>query len=173
MNTKAGTPISFAPVEQKIDRVCARVTAPDVPQTRQHVVLSHLIRHIQTAQAARSNAFLREYELNAVSFTALMMLFSSPECALNPSELADATGESRANVTRICDELVSKQLLTRTPNAEDRRRVDLRLALEGDELVQRFLPQMRDRVHNVFNVLSQDERDTLENLLKRVLTELG
>ncbi|WP_432722809.1 MarR family transcriptional regulator [Jeongeupia wiesaeckerbachi] len=173
MNTRFGTPISFAPVEQKIDRVCERATAPDVLQARQNVILSHLVRHIQTAQAARSNTFLREYELNAVSFTALMMLFSSPECALNPSELADATGESRANVTRICDELVAKQLLTRSPNGEDRRRVDLRLAPEGEDLVQRFLPQMRDRVHNVFNVLSEDERDTLENLLKRVLTELG
>ncbi|AOY01118.1 MarR family winged helix-turn-helix transcriptional regulator [Jeongeupia sp. USM3] len=173
MNSRLATPLCFVPVEDKIDRVCARATAPDARQTRQNVILTHLIRHIQMAQAAQSNAFLREYELNAVSFTALMMLFSSPECALNPSELADATGESRANVTRICDELVAKKLLTRSPNGEDRRRVDLRLAPEGDELVQRFLPQMRDRVHNVFNVLSDDERDTLENLLKRILTELG
>ncbi|BCL76993.1 hypothetical protein JHS3_27290 [Jeongeupia sp. HS-3] len=172
MNNKISTPLCFVPVEEKIDRVCLRAQSPNLQETRQNVVLSHLIRHIQLAQATQSNAFLREYELNAVSFTALMMLFSSPETALNPSELADATGESRANVTRICDELVAKQLLTRAPNGEDRRRVDLRLAPEGDELVQRFLPQMRDRVHNVFNVLSKDERNTLESLLKRVLTEL-
>ncbi|WP_159673703.1 MarR family transcriptional regulator [Andreprevotia sp. IGB-42] len=167
MNQKDTIPASFRAVEDKINLVCRRIPENSV----QNVVLIHLVKHLQAALHSRMSDVLREHELNPVSFTALMMLFSKPNEALNPSELAEASGESRANVTRICDELVAKGLLERAPNPDDRRRVDLRLAAAGDDEVMKLLPVLRQRVHNVFNVLEQDEKDQLERLLKRVLTE--
>ena len=169
---KNSTTAAFRSVEEQIEKVCSRINTPESYQYQQNVVLSQLIKHVFNGIHARTNEALREYDLNPVSFAALMMLFGQVHETLNPSALAQTTGESRANVTRICDELVNKSLLKRAANLEDRRRIDLQLAPAGEETVQQLLPVMRQRVHSVFNVLSLEERLILEGLLKRVLNEL-
>ncbi len=128
-----------------------------------------LLQHIAGGLNSRMNEVLREYNLNRISFLALVMLVSSGGKPLNPSDLAEATGESRANVTRICDELVAKSLLRREPNPEDRRRIDLYLAPQGEELVQRTLPKIQNHAFSPFNDLTAEERDLLEAILKKLL----
>ncbi|GGP23706.1 MarR family transcriptional regulator [Silvimonas iriomotensis] len=156
---------SFADIENRIDRVCSRVPGSN----RQAVLLKMLLQHVAGGFNSRMNQVLREYGLNRISFLALIMLVSSQGKPLNPSDLAEATGESRANVTRICDELVAKELLSREPNPEDRRRIDLYLAPHGDELVKELLPKIQDYAFVAFKVLSDDERDQLEVILKKLL----
>ena len=157
---------SFADIESRIDRVCSRVPGSD----RQGVLLKMLLQHIAGGLNARMNEVLREFNLNRISFLALVMLVSSGGKPLNPSDLADATGESRANVTRICDELVAKSLLRREPNPEDRRRIDLYLAPHGEELVDRAMPKIQNYAFAPFCELSAEERNLLESMLKRLLT---
>ncbi|GGP25506.1 MarR family transcriptional regulator [Silvimonas amylolytica] len=156
---------SFADIENRIDRVCSRVPGSN----RQAVLLKMLLQHVAGGFNSRMNQVLREYGLNRISFLALIMLVSSQGKPLNPSDLAEATGESRANVTRICDELVAKELLSREPNPEDRRRIDLYLAPHGDELVKELLPKIQDYAFVAFQVLSEGERDQLESILKKLL----
>ncbi len=156
---------SFADIENRIDRVCSRVPGSN----RQAVLLKMLLQHVAGGFNSRMNQVLREYGLNRISFLALIMLVSSQGKPLNPSDLAEATGESRANVTRICDELVAKELLSREPNPEDRRRIDLYLAPHGDELVKELLPKIQDYAFVAFQVLSSDECDQLETILKKLL----
>ncbi|GAB7127995.1 MarR family winged helix-turn-helix transcriptional regulator [Amantichitinum ursilacus] len=156
---------TFADIENRIERVCARVPGSD----RQPVLLKMLLQHIAGGLNSRMNEVLREYNLNRISFLALVMLVSSGGKPLNPSDLAEATGESRANVTRICDELVAKSLLRREPNPEDRRRIDLYLAPQGEELVQRTLPKIQNHAFSPFNDLTAEERDLLEAILKKLL----
>ncbi|TJZ68593.1 MarR family transcriptional regulator [Chitiniphilus eburneus] len=168
MNKTQPSPPCFLPVEEKINRVCMRLPCAD----RQHVVLTQLFKHIHGRLHERMNVVLREHNVNPVSFTALTMLYSAPDTVLNPSDLADSTGESRANVTRICDELVARGLLSREPNAEDRRRIDLRLAPDGSALVEALLPTLQSRVHSTYNVLNTKEKEQLERLMKKVLGAL-
>lgn len=156
---------TFSDIENRIDRVCTRVPGSD----RQGVLLKMLLQHIAGGLNARMNEVLREYNLNRISFLALVMLVSSGGKPLNPSDLAEATGESRANVTRICDELVAKGLLRREPNPEDRRRIDLYLAQHGEELVHRALPKIQNYAFAPFSELSVEERDLLESMLKKLL----
>jgi DNA-binding MarR family transcriptional regulator len=47
-----------------------------------------------------------------------------------------------ANISRICDSLVHRELITRGLSTRDRRRMDLRITAEGEELVERMLPTM-------------------------------
>ncbi|MDR3429502.1 MULTISPECIES: MarR family transcriptional regulator [Silvimonas] len=159
---------SFVDIEQRIERVCSRVPGSD----RQGVLLKMLLQHVAGGLNARMNQVLREYSLNRISFLALVMLVSSQGKPLNPSDLADSTGESRANVTRICDELVAKELLTREPNPEDRRRIDLYLAPHGEELVKELLPKIQNYAFAPFEVLTAEERDVLESVLKKLLARL-
>ncbi|UXY16033.1 MarR family transcriptional regulator [Chitiniphilus purpureus] len=169
MNQDAHTPDCFRSVEHKIGLACDRLPGC----SRQHALLSQLLRHVQGRLHDRMHEVLREHGLNPVSFSALTMLYSAPDSVLNPSDLAQATSESRANVTRICDELVARGLLLRAHNDEDRRRIDLRLACDGAHLVESLLPVLQARVHSVYDVLQPHEKDQLETLLKRVLGALA
>ncbi|XZG68880.1 MarR family transcriptional regulator [Chitinibacteraceae bacterium HSL-7] len=168
MNQMPPTPRCFVAVEEKISQVCIRLPGAN----KQHVTLSQLFKHIHGRLHERMHTVLREHSLNPVSFIALTMLYSAPDSVINPSELAEASGESRANVTRICDELVARGLLTRRTNLDDRRRVDLHLAPAGGELVEMLLPQLQLRVHSAYNVLNAEEKTQLEALLKKVLGAL-
>jgi MarR family transcriptional regulator, negative regulator of the multidrug operon emrRAB len=60
----------------------------------------------------------------------------------NPSELCARASQSPANMSRISDALVSRDLITRVLSAHDRRRMVLRITEQGEELVRRLLPIM-------------------------------
>ena len=82
------------------------------------------------------NNRLAPYGLSHVAYFAMNTLYSITDNLANPSELCAITGETRANMTRICDDLVEKALMRRVTNLEDRRRVDLSLTDEGIALLK-------------------------------------
>lgn len=168
MNKIYPTPDFFAPIESKIDRVCKRVGASN----RQDVLIRHLLKHVDGAFNSVIGVVLKEQDLNNVSFIALIMLYSSQHDCINPSHLSEVTGESRANVTRICDDLVAKGLLQRAPSEVDRRRVDLKIAPAGEAAMERLLPLMADQLDRALSCFDEQERQHLENLLKRLLESL-
>lgn len=168
MNKIYPTPDFFAPVENKIDRVCKRLGS----NNRQYVLIRHLLKHVDGAMDSVIGAVLKEQGLNNVSFTALVMLYSTQHDSINPSHLSDVTGESRANVTRICDDLVAKGLLQRAPSEVDRRRVDLKIAPAGEEMMERLLPLMSAQMSKAMSCFDEQECQQLENLLKRLLESL-
>jgi len=90
----------------------------------------------------------------------------------NPSELCVITGETRANMTRICDELVDKGLMRRVTNQEDRRRVDLSLTDEGVALLKTAVPELRKKTHVMMSIFSEAEKATLVDLLTRLNQKL-
>jgi MarR family transcriptional repressor of emrRAB len=130
--------------------------------------ISILIRHNNGLMMDLLNRNLAPYKLSSVSYFAMMMLFSRANNLANPSELCDATGETRGNMTRICDELVDKGLMRRVTNMEDRRRVDLSLTDEGMTLLQTAVPALRAKAKTVFDSFSEEEKSTLFGLLLRL-----
>lgn len=159
-------PRCFQEAEERIVRVYERL--PSVGQ--QNTVLLHLIKHLWKWLAEIMSDELRESGLNPVSFVTMLMLYSAPEATVNPSELSQCTGETRTNMTRICNELEQLQLICRTPSATDRRRIDLMLTEQGVALMETLLPKLRTRTFPMFSVLSDTEKDVLEGLLKKLLS---
>ena len=114
----------------------------------------------------RLNRLLEPYDLSNVGYFAMMILYSRAENLANPSELCDATGETRGNMTRICDELVDKGWMKRVPNAEDRRRVDLSLTDSGMTLLNSLAPQLRQNADDFYKrTFTKTEKATLQQLL--------
>jgi MarR family transcriptional regulator, negative regulator of the multidrug operon emrRAB len=97
------------------------------------------------------------------------MLYAQPENGINPSDLSDASGETRTNMTRICDELVRKGLIRRRASKEDRRRIVLEMTKKGVAFIEKLLPQVWSGVGRVTDALSASEKNTLERLLKKLL----
>lgn len=149
---------------------CAHMRAAGV--TLGDVRTCVLIRHTNGLIAYLLNHLLAPYRLTGVGYFAMMMLRSTPDNLANPSDLCMVTGETRANMTRICDDLVDKGLLQRVPNPNDRRRVDLSLSAAGVALLETVVPMVRDRADSMFDIFSEEERASLHNLLLRLNQKL-
>ncbi|HEX6833552.1 MAG TPA: MarR family transcriptional regulator [Rudaea sp.] len=154
----------FAKVEASIDRVTRKLSAE--PAARDDVVLMRLVTGLARRYEELVNDAIRPQKLNHVMFKTLLMAFGSPDNEVNPSELSDATSESRANMTRICDQLCERGLIERRPSESDRRRIVVSLTAAGERLVRKLLPKMRDSLRAAHAPLKAADKRVLERLLK-------
>ena len=114
----------------------------------------------------RLTRLVEPHGLTSVSYITMMALYSRAENLANPSELSDVTGETRGNMTRICDELVDKGWMQRVPNPEDRRRIDLSLTDSGMALLKLVAPQLRQNADDFYKrTFNKAEKATLQQLL--------
>ncbi|MEP6483080.1 MAG: MarR family transcriptional regulator [Rudaea sp.] len=161
----ANTCPSFALIETQIDRIKARLSEAPV----QDIVLVRLVKALSGQLGHHLGQKVRSHGINEVGFRTLTMLYAQLDSGINPSDLSDASGETRTNMTRICDELVRKGLIRRKASTEDRRRIVLALTRKGVALMERLLPQVWRGVASVTTSLSAHEKNTLEKLLKKLL----
>jgi DNA-binding MarR family transcriptional regulator len=89
--------------------------------------------------AARSLADVDEVTLP--QFRALVVVSARPVTTM--SDLADALAVHATTATRLCDRLVDKRLLRRSPSADDRRATELSLTASGRRLVDRVTTRRR------------------------------
>ncbi len=156
---------SFALIESQIDRVKARLA--DAPV--QDIVLVRLLKSLSAQLNHHLSQKVRPHGINEVGFRTLTMLYAQLDTGINPSDLSDASGETRTNMTRICDDLVRKSLVRRRPSTEDRRRIVLELTKKGVTLIEKILPQVWTGVGHVTTALTPAEKVSLERMLKKLL----
>lgn len=136
----------------------------------QQLVIPHQVNRLWKWLLEGMHEELHGTGLTPVSYFTLQMLYSEQDGSMAPSHLADSTGESRTNTTRICNELEALKLIQRTRSTIDRRSVDLRLTAHGIEQMEILLPLLRERADRAFAPLSETEKAQLERLLKTILT---
>lgn len=159
---------SFREVEQRIAITRKRLRG----YPHEQVMLARLITHVQKRQTDLLNLALKAYDLNLVTYTALMMLYGSPDQTLTPSALSQATGEKPTNVTRVCDELLAKGLIERSAGTEDRRKVVLRLSVAGEQLVKQFQPDIWQTLEHLYGGFEPEQGRVLTSLLRQILLRL-
>lgn len=150
-------------------------------ETSHQMVTGEGLGGVQTNLLIKYNAWLihellsntlEQFGLSAPGYISMTMINSAPGQMANPSDMSLCTGETRANMTRICDDLVAKGWLQRVTNPNDRRRVDMSLTPEGLALLKQVIPIARAKNREVFEVFNDDERATLERLLLKLLGSL-
>lgn len=138
------------------------------------VAIYIMMRACNVMMQERLGRLLEPHKLAPLGYITMMALYSRPENLANPSELSDATGETRGNMTRICDDLVDKGLMRRVPNAEDRRRVDLSLTEAGMTLLNTLAPQLRQNADDFYKrTFTKAEKATLQQLLTQFSAALA
>lgn len=130
--------------------------------------ISILIRLNHGSMMDLLNRHLAPFGVSNVCYFTMVMLHSTPHNLANPSDLCRATGETRGNMTRICDELVEKGLIQRITNSDDRRRVDLSLTDEGIALLRQIVPKVRKEISGVYKAFTEEEKGTLVGLLTKL-----
>jgi MarR family transcriptional regulator, negative regulator of the multidrug operon emrRAB len=132
------------------------------------IALYILMRSCNVMMTERLGNLLAPHGLTSIGYITMMALYSRPENLANPSELSEVTGETRGNMTRICDELVDKGWMRRVPNGEDRRRIDLSLSESGMALLNRLVPELRQNADDFYKrSFTKAEKTTLLHLLTK------
>lgn len=92
---------------------------------------------------------------------------------ISPSRVADDLGLTRGAITKLADRLIEKSLVVRVASPDDGRAQTLALTPAGVALVP-GLAALADRNDaEFFGRLSDDERETLDRLLKRLAGDGG
>jgi len=144
---------------------------PDVPLNE--ILLSRLLLHLGRDVAATFEQKIRPYGLAEAEFRVLSTLFSQPEGVAHPGDLCSRAAQSPANMSRICDALVGRDLITRVLSAQDRRRMVLRITEQGEELVRQLLPKMFESLRGMLAEFSETEQRHLISQLKRLHANLS
>jgi DNA-binding MarR family transcriptional regulator len=114
------------------------------------------------------------HDLSQGRFTVLMLLLDKNKNAplsRTPAELADLANVTRATMTGLIDTLERDALVTREPDADDRRMTSVTLTAKGHALLRRILPGYFQHMTRLMAPLSESERKALARLLVKLIPE--
>ena len=154
----------FEILEASLQRLSRRM--PEAPVTG--ILLTRMLVNVGRAMAELLEQQIRPFGLAEAEFRVLTTLFSQPEGVAHPGELCARTSQRPANMSRISDALVARNLITRVSSARDRRRMVLRITEQGEELVRRLLPTLFVRLREMLRDIPETEQQQLIAQLKRV-----
>jgi DNA-binding MarR family transcriptional regulator len=113
---------------------------------------------VLVAVAARSLAD-HGAEVSLHQYRALVVLASRGP--LRPVDLAEALGVDPSTVTRLCDRLADKRLITRRRQGGDRRVVQLDLSSRGRELIDAVTDRRRSEITRILAAVPAGDREDL------------
>lgn len=113
---------------------------------------------VLVAVAARSLAD-HEGGLSIQQFRSLVVL--SSRRSMRPVDLASALGVDSSTVTRLCDRLVRKGVISRQRDETDRREVHLALTGAGRELVDTVTERRYKEILRILQAVPSSERTGL------------
>jgi MarR family transcriptional repressor of emrRAB len=154
--------LQYQKLEANLDRMLARV--PDLP--RASVLLSRLLLHLGRGMSSMLEQEIRPFGLTEAEFRVLTTLFSQPEGSANPTDLCAKTSQSPANMSRISDALVDRQLITRVSSQSDRRKMVLCTTDQGEALVRLLLPRLYGPLREIFKDFGESDQQQLIAQLK-------
>ena len=128
--------------------------------------LGHLLRCVQKRASAAFSKELSDYDLTPAQFFAMARLLETGPISQN--HLGRLTAMDPATIQGVTQRLLTRGLIERTPDREDRRRMTLRLVPKSESMVRKLRSNMTRASDSLLEPLSPHERDTLMDLLKRL-----
>jgi DNA-binding MarR family transcriptional regulator len=127
--------------------------------------IDRLVRHFQrTTKEALAEVGLQDFEYKTLHH---LMIRETPGQA-SPSALAQDLEISGAGMTGRLDLLEKAGWIQRRASPDDRRRVDIEITRAGADVWRRAMDLRGRSEEQVVTELTQEERDTLARLLKKL-----
>jgi MarR family transcriptional regulator, negative regulator of the multidrug operon emrRAB len=158
----------FDLVEANLQNLKRRI--PELPVSS--ILMCRLLLHVGREMAVMFEQQIRPSGLAEAEFRVLTTLFSQPEGAAHPSDLCARAFQSPANMSRICDALVDRGLITRVSSIQDRRRMVLRITEQGEQFVRQLLPKLFGPLREMLQDFPEVEQGHMVAQLRRLGTEL-
>lgn len=105
-------------------------------------------------------------DLSVNEFTVMEALYSKGK--LNPGQISTAILIPNSSLTYVLDKLEEKNYIQREYSDLDKRSNDIYLTELGKSIFEEIYQKHVSHMKPIFNVLSKDEQQTLETLLKKV-----
>jgi DNA-binding MarR family transcriptional regulator len=109
----------------------------------------------------------REHGVSVPEWRTMMLVAERP--GTTAVDIATIFAMDKMAVTRAVQRLMRTGLVERRQRSEDKRSFSLYLTPRGSELYGELLPSSNERYHELVDVLSQDERRQLGELLGRLV----
>ncbi len=119
----------------------------------------------------RIASLLQPFELSPATGLVLSILADS-ETPLSPNAIADRLIISRASVTSLLDSLEKRGFVKRQPHLSDRRMLLVELTGAGRQTALAFRPVVHQHQKLWLGGLSENEQETLIEMLQRVQATL-
>ena len=115
---------------------------------------------------------LKEFDISNEQYNVLRILRGNRGGKYNLWEVQERMLNRTANATRLVEKLRKRGLVSRQPNEEDRRRVDIAITQEGLSLLVEMDQPTEEMNRRTVEALSSEEALTLTRLLERLRERL-
>jgi DNA-binding MarR family transcriptional regulator len=121
--------------------------------------------------AALSTEYHARYGLDIPEWRVLATLgFRDDACSAQ--YIAHCTRTHKSTISRAVTALMTRQLVERVENEDDRREFALRMTRKGKALYQELIPRLKRKEQDILSCLSEQERKDFERLLGKIETNL-
>jgi len=134
-----------------------------------------MVRLLRATEFGLGNYFepvFRALGLTENTFHVLCLLLASESGTASPGELSEMVGTSRANMTRLLEELVEDGHVDRSIDPRDARRHVISITPDGRAKALEAAPQLREPIENAFSDLDAEEFALLERVLRKLIVSL-
>lgn len=134
-----------------------------------------MVRLLRATEFGLGNYFepvFRAMGLTENTFHVLCLLLASESGSASPGELSEMVGTSRANMTRLLEELVDDGYIARSIDPRDARRHVISITPAGRAKALDTAPQLREPIDNAFSDLDAEEFALLERVLRKLIVSL-
>ena len=114
----------------------------------------------------------RSLGLTENTYHVLCLLLAEEDGSASPSDLSEMVGTSRANMTRLLEQLTRAGYVERTVDPVDARRHVISITKTGRAKALDAAPKLAEPIDNAFNDLSPDEFKQLQKLLRKLVVSL-
>ena len=128
--------------------------------------VGHLLRRAHQRHTAIFQATIGDEQLTPLQFAALMKLADVGEISQN--QLGRLTAMDAATMQGVIKRLISRGLIERRPDPNDRRRLLLTLSVAGERIVDAVREVGFRITEQTLAPLAQSERETFIKLLRRL-----
>lgn len=126
------------------------------------------VLHTGDAVSQVENQYLSRHGITPGRFAVMMLLGAEEGLALKPSELAEATGVTRATMTGLLDTLERDKMVKRNADPSDRRAIRVHATTQGRSKLQELLPGYFRLVSAIPATLNKSEREQFAALTKKI-----
>lgn len=133
--------------------------------------LGYLLKHAQLRMAELTAAALAPYVINGRELAVLLVLSDGPPAS--QQQAAQRLAIDRTTMVAMLDTLEGKGLVSRHPDADDRRRNVVELTDAGRDILQRAVKASDDAERALLAPLSPRAAQQLRDSLQAIVTDPG
>lgn len=109
----------------------------------------------------------KDHNLTPQQYNVLRILRGKYPEALNPSDIKAVMLDKNPDLTRLCDRLLTRKLIDRCIDGDNRRKMNIRITEDGLQMLNLIDPIMIDFNEKV-STITEEEATILSNLLDKL-----